>query len=173
MYKRMGAIKKEACMMPDVFENARGLSNDDIRRYIEGNAEDANAVNPDDISLLHFAAGYPSNAEIIKVLIEMGADVNVIESNGLTPLHMAVIVGDVEIVEALASGGADVDAVEYNGCTPLHAAASQGFLEIAKILVDGGADISIENNKKQTPLDLARMTGHEEMVKHFLSVGDE
>ncbi|MBN9287035.1 MAG: hypothetical protein BGO43_11660 [Gammaproteobacteria bacterium 39-13] len=60
------------------------------------------------VSLLHLASGYGGgNPHLIKLLIEVGADVNLEDEMGRTPLHMAALAGDQETFNLLKENGAD------------------------------------------------------------------
>lgn len=104
-------------------------------------------------TLLHFAAvnGY---VDIVKVLLEKGADVNAKNNYRHTPLHSAVINGNVNVVNALLGEKADVKAVDKNGDTPLHFAAINRHIEIIKTLLENGADVDAKNKDGSTLLNL-------------------
>ncbi|MHB9146957.1 MAG: ankyrin repeat domain-containing protein [Candidatus Amoebophilus sp.] len=77
--------------------------------------------------------------------------------SGDSPLHIAVLMGDIEEVKSLLEHGADVHAQNKNGSTPLHVAAWFNKLEVAKFLLEQGADIHVTNAYGQTPLHLAEI----------------
>ncbi len=88
-----------------------------------------------------FDAIYWSDPEIVRLLVEAGADVNAAEgSGGNTPLHEAVAQGNGEIVKILVAAGADVNAEGFMGHTPLTLAAEEGATEIMRILLRPGLD---------------------------------
>ena len=79
--------------------------------------------------------------EMVRLLVEAGADVNAAEGfGGNTPLHEAVEQGDAEIVKILVAAGADVNAEGYFDRTPLSLAAEEGATEIMQILLGSGPD---------------------------------
>ena len=102
--------------------------------------EDDNALRIwGDVPLLD--AIYWSDPEIVRLLVEAGADVNAAEgSGGNTPLHEAVAQGNGEIVKILVAAGADVNAEGFMGHTPLTLAAEEGAKEIMRILLRPGLD---------------------------------
>lgn len=87
---------------------------------------------------LHLAAsnGY---TEVVRLLVENGADVNVGDKYGDPPLNWAVYYGQKEMVLLLIEYGADVNAQSKAGNTPLSTARRQGYPEIQQILLDAGA----------------------------------
>lgn len=100
---------------------------------------------------------YEPNIEIIKLLIENGADVNQTNEHKSTPLHYAVELKNkgTEIIKLLIDKGADVNAKDSAGNTPLHCAVSNS-LENTKILIDNGADVNAKSRNGETPLNTAR-----------------
>jgi hypothetical protein len=104
------------------------------------------------------------DAERIKKLLEEGADPNIRDRGGNTPLHFAASKGCAEVARLLLRHGADPNAQDKNGETPLHVAAYGGHVDVARLLLEHGADPSIRNRDGKTPLDLARESGHREVV---------
>lgn len=65
---------------------------------------------------LHMAAGFSSRTDVIKVLIEHGADVSALDSSGASPLHWAAALNEnPEIIHTLLALGADVTQVNQSG----------------------------------------------------------
>ena len=86
-----------------------------------------------------------NHTEIIKHLINNGADVNVENPlGGRSPLHMAVDQGKREIIEMLVNKGADVNAREFDDRTPLDLAIAFKHTEIAELLRKHGAKTAEE-----------------------------
>ena len=70
---------------------------------------------------------YNSNADVVKVLIEKGADVNALNNDKSTPLHWAASNNsNADVVKVLIEKGADVNALNNDKSTPLHQAAFTG-----------------------------------------------
>ena len=85
-------------------------------------------------SLCKSQSGAMSKKEIASALwlIERGADVSYTNSDGATPLHLAVASGSHEVIDALIAHGARATADKY-GNSPLHVAVSvrrQGHLDL-------------------------------------------
>ena len=85
-----------------------------------------------DISI-HEAAR-DGNTEAVKQHLEAGADVNVKDNIGLTPLHMAAGDGRKEVAELLIAKGAEVNAKNKDGKTPLDWAIDFKHTELADLL---------------------------------------
>ncbi|PRC90614.1 ankyrin repeat domain-containing protein [Solimicrobium silvestre] len=86
-------------------------------------------------------------------------DVNQRDWSGDSPLHIAVILGDISIVEVLLDNGADVNALDERQFTALHFAAMKNNAEIIVVLLDKGADRNIKNDDGRKPLDCAISAG--------------
>ncbi|KIK81666.1 hypothetical protein PAXRUDRAFT_101449, partial [Paxillus rubicundulus Ve08.2h10] len=72
------------------------------------------------------------------------ADVNVMDKNFNTPLHLACYDGHISIVELLLQKGAIVHAQgEYSG-TPLRSACDGGHIDIVELLLRNGADANAQ-----------------------------
>ncbi|MNY67310.1 Ankyrin repeat protein [compost metagenome] len=68
------------------------------------------------------------------MLINAGANVNVVQQAGFTPLHAAAQQGDIELIILLLENGAEVDIRMEGGKLPADLAREKGFAEIAEIL---------------------------------------
>lgn len=76
--------------------------------------DDVTYVNENKLTCLHLAVQI-NNAEIVRALIEKGADVNAITDRGVTPLHLAIVKKQPEdIIKVLIENGADYHIKEAN-----------------------------------------------------------
>ena len=82
-----------------------------------------------------FEASKSGNLEVVKVLLKSGADVNVKDNWGWTPLMWECSYGHLEVVKFLLKNGADVNVKSNYGSTPLVAACRYGHLEVAKVIL--------------------------------------
>ncbi|XP_039311408.1 histone-lysine N-methyltransferase EHMT1 isoform X2 [Solenopsis invicta] len=83
---------------------------------------------------LHIAAD-KGHLSCVHVLVQAGAQVDVMDRNQLTPLMLAAIKGDAAVVKYLVRTGADVTLKGEDGMTALHMAAKSGHLEVCKIIL--------------------------------------
>lgn len=105
---------------------------------------------------VHEAAGGDPATGILELLLSHGADPNIHDNRGQTPLHVAVAGGKAANVAMLISHGADPDAVEEKGWTPLHLAVREPDLAVVSLLIEKGASVNLKNRRGMTPLALAR-----------------
>lgn len=90
------------------------------------------------------------------MLLDNGADINIADNRGATPLHRAASKGNLEIVKFILSFKEDlkVDATDFYGNTPLHLACEEDRQDEAVLLVQAGAKLDVNNKERRTPLDL-------------------
>ena len=93
--------------------------------------------------------------EIVKMLLEHGADVSSQDNSGGSALHVAAFHGQTGCARLLLAAGANVNALDAFGDTPLHESCSQGNLEMSKLLLEAGADIFAKDKDGDTPLHRA------------------
>jgi len=107
------------------------------------------------VSPLHLAVS-TGDANLVKYLLDAGAEIDALDMDRKAPLHCACYHGHTEIVKLLVSNMAGINFQDSSGSTPLHHAAyllSQGVV-IYEFLVCAGADDSIPNQNGQKPSDL-------------------
>ncbi|KAK6509749.1 hypothetical protein TWF481_004479 [Arthrobotrys musiformis] len=119
---------------------------------------------------LHSALG-KGNLDIIKLVINSGADINARSERGDSAIHIATKRGDSHIVEYLLKHGAGINVTAGNGHTALHEAAIYNRFEIAKMLLDNGADVHAVDTSGKTPLYCAAEFGKAEVLKVLVEAG--
>ena len=106
-------------------------------------------------------------------LIEAGADVNLRNRFGTTPLFMASQNGHTGVVKLLLANKADVNAaLKTDGRTPLFMASQNGHTWVVKLLLANKADVNVARKTDDvTSLFAASYNGHTEIVKLLLAAG--
>lgn len=105
-------------------------------------------------STLLFATIYENKKEILKSLLRNGADPNVRDNEGLSPLMAAAALSDdPEVLHLLSHYGADNNARDIEGYSPLMYAAllSENPAVVAK-LIESGASVDAKSDDELSPL---------------------
>ncbi|MBX8463729.1 ankyrin repeat domain-containing protein [Deinococcus sp. RIT780] len=161
-----------------------------LRALVKSDSELLTLPSPMGVSPVLFAVYY-GRPDMARVLVELGAPLNVFEAaalgdeaaltrgldadpalvngvsgDGFSPLGLAAFFGQAGAAEALLSRGADVNAVSRNamGVTPLHSAVAGGHGALARALVMAGADVNAAQAGGFTPLMAAAQNGDAGLV---------
>lgn len=94
-----------------------------------------------------------------KFLLQRGANPNIADKNGITPLTIAASLGFVEGVEQLVKAGARIDATNAAGETPLIAAVHRRDMPLIRLLLRNGASPDRADNSGRTARDYATLMG--------------
>jgi ankyrin repeat protein len=154
---------------------------DEIRTYLAEKVAETNALT---------RAAEGGHLNLVRFLVNRGADVNAVDQSGMTALMHAAERGHFEIVELLVKHRADVNAVNKDGKTAwmiacnddistylaknvdktnvLTRAAKGGHLGLVRFLVQNGADVKAVDNFGMTALMHAAERGHLGVVEFLL-----
>jgi hypothetical protein len=94
----------------------------------------------------------------LKVALENGADINIKNSLGQTPLHIAAIKNDKDIAELLINNGAKIEVKDNNGETPLFCSIRFGSSDVFTLLASKGVDFDVVNNNGEVLSSLVMRT---------------
>lgn len=94
---------------------------------------------------------WTTSRAVIVELIMRGCDVNAVNFEEKTALHVMVEKNSLECVVSLLSHEAEVDLIDKDGNSPLHIAVEKKFLPIVQCLIVFGADFDRENRVGKTP----------------------
>jgi len=150
-----------------------------------------------DGTALHIAASR-ALTDIARLLLKSGADPNVRDADGVTPVEVAVHKGNREIAELLIDSGAKIPPELFgeavlrgqqevldmllrkgagvnvglaSGSTPLHDASLKGYDGIVTLLLARGANVDIRNASGATPLHDAALNGKASVARILLDHG--
>ncbi|KAK4194713.1 ankyrin repeat-containing domain protein, partial [Triangularia verruculosa] len=112
---------------------------------------------------MHFAAIY-NQQPALKFLVQAGANIEVLDSSGVSALHWATYRGHFGIMRALVSAKAKRDGRHQYGRTLLHLGVIADWnddsrKEVVDFLLDMTAAIEDKDNLRRTPLHLAAQGG--------------
>ncbi|CAI5656205.1 unnamed protein product [Oreochromis niloticus] len=118
--------------------------------------------------------------EIVSLLLEFGASVDVVSENAMSPLCFSAAAGHLGQVMLLCKKGAKVDHVDKSGQCALVHAALRGHLEIIQYLLElewsaegQQQDCSLKSKALQQALIAASSMGHTQVVRGLLALNNE
>jgi len=150
-----------------------------VRLLIKAGADPNNPLpDKEKTKMLLLAAAYDST-QAAMALLDGGANPNVADRRGRTPLHIAAQAGSLELVRKLVSKSANLNArtAKINTPdtgffralageqTPLLLAAKYNQVEVMRVLIDAGADTKLKAQDGTTLFLAAAGSGHVEVAK--------
>lgn len=129
--------------------------------------ESATIINTRDVttgdSALHLVAAR-RDLTWLNFLLYKGANPNIRNDRGITPLSVATGLGWIEGVELLLDRGARVNDPDDNGETPLISAVHMRNVELVRVLVKAGADANRADSSGRSAADYARLLGPDSSI---------
>ncbi len=148
----------------------KALKREDVvsmSQYVD-QIDDANMRLEDGRTALMMAAKLGSS-EIVRKLLNAGADINDRNFNGGTALMYSAIRGDQETLTLLLENGAEVNLDAKFGWTALMVAAAKGHTDQVSVLLEYGANANVRDIYEWTPLMRATFSGHGQTVAALLN----
>ncbi|MHB9147942.1 MAG: ankyrin repeat domain-containing protein [Candidatus Amoebophilus sp.] len=106
----------------------------------------------------------------VAALLAKGANVNAVDYESQSPLHLAVIKGNKEIVETLVAKGANINAKNNDGATPLYKAIVSGNQAIIEVLLAAEAlSVNATDDIGNTPLHYAALVGSKITIEKLVA----
>ncbi|MDB5099882.1 MAG: ankra2 [Cyanobacteria bacterium RYN_339] len=105
---------------------------------------------------------------MVKYLAESGANLNVRDEEGYTPLTWASQHGNTRVADYLIAHGANLNPLDRGGYTPLMWACQEGHFSTVALLLEKGANPWVRNWRGQTAIDLAAMYGRDDRIREVL-----
>ncbi|KJV51195.1 ankyrin repeat family protein [Orientia tsutsugamushi str. Gilliam] len=169
-------------LLHDLYHAVRHDNIDDVQRIL---AQDMSLINSIHNALyndgglglavngsaLHTAVFY-KRINIATFLFNIGANADVQDDVGFTPLHYALSRYDANMVMLLLNNGADPNVPSYEDCiTPLHCVVTYNYYNTDRIelLVSRGGNIHAQKNNGRTVLHDAAEYGQRDIVEYLLA----
>jgi len=141
-----------------------GITKEGLNILVSNNSELVTSVDQNRRTALHWASK-SGDVELTNLLVSQGVNVDALDINGHTPLHLAAIQDRfLPATIQLLAGKPNVNIADQNGNTALHLAATSGNTEMIKLLIDQTENIDAKNNKGETALHLASYFRYSDIV---------
>ncbi len=139
----------------------------DVVRHLEKNPQDIDKPGRGNLTPLHQAI-LRKRPEAATILLEAGADPDVLTPVSQSALHLAVERGLIETAQMLLQRGVDTNVRDSQGWTALHLAAAKNRIQIVKMMLNHGVDPNYLSAAGGTPLHEAAVSGDEDMIRMLL-----
>ena len=155
-------------------EHCRRGNVQDIEKVIVEDSRFVNFCDPnDDLDNPLFISCKTNNLQLLCLLQENGANLNVRRRDGVTTLHYACYVSNIYIVKWLVANGCHINSVRDDGTTPLLITVIKERKETMKCLLQGGALLHKKNLDGVSAVSLCIEKCKCDMLKVFLEYGLE
>ena len=105
-------------------------------------------------SLVHLAAEC-GHTDVVRLIVEHGADANKASYYGITPIIVASQNGHLETIQVLQKNGCNLHKGDDEGYLPLHYAAEGDHTDVVKFIIHNGGKVEAKTEKGKTVLHLA------------------
>lgn len=160
----------EGAAAPHIVKIAQSGSMVDVERLIEcGHDIEARHFYSGRTALL--VAAHCGNGEVVDLLIQHNARLNVVDGMGYTALHLAASRGHCEVVGLLVAEDLDIETRNKFGNTALWVAAYNGQFAATQLLIANHAKVNTRSPSQMTALHAAAKQGDDQIVELLIDNG--
>ena len=141
----------------------------DIAIQLIRHGADVHSASDDGVRAIHIACTKPKFEKVVQMLLDRGADPNVVDDEGDTPLHVVAGNNRIELVEII--GTKDLDVQNKKGNTPLMVACDEGYEAVGIAFLQKGANMDVHSVKGVTALDYALQSRNECLISELIVRG--
>ena len=141
-----------------------------VQKLLESDTAPDNYFGEDGSSAL-LLASENGNTDIVYMLLDNGAQVDLQRKDGASALMGASAQGHLQTVALLLANGASPDLQDMNGNTALMFASDVGHVQVAALLLDKGANPDVQNVNGTTALMWASYRAHTDIVHLLIDQG--
>ncbi|GFS91024.1 ANK_REP_REGION domain-containing protein [Nephila pilipes] len=144
-----------------------------VRQMITRGAH-VNGIDPNSNTILHLVMRHCCNKlEVVRVILNAGADIDAMNIDRKTPLLMAIEhCQDISVIIALIEHGANINCADKNNNTPLHFAVINERHSAIDVLLHFKADVSIRNSDGNSVVHLCVLKNDMQTLKKILQCED-
>ena len=120
----------------------------------------------DEVSPIFYAIRKQASMEMIELLVENGADIMQLDSDGLSALDMAIKFKHKDMIKFCIDNNFDVNkSKRKSGITPIMLTACFSDIEMMQILIDAGANLDSLDSSGMSAKDYAKKLGQKKMIE--------
>ena len=134
-----------------------------VQAFLKKGGMQLDKRDPQGATPLYYASAKGAR-DIVKLLLDAGADATVADNQSRTALHMACQAGNKDIIRLLCDSGAELNGTDKTGKTPLMYAAQNGRSEACRFLLELGADKTIVDEDGHNAFDYAASNGMRDVI---------
>jgi len=144
------------------------FKNDNLVKYLIDNAIETK--NTENLKLIHFICRY-STPELIKYIIDKGANTECSDNNGWKPIHYICRYSTPELIKYIIDKGANTECCTNDGWKPIHIICRLSTPELIKYIIDKGVDLECADIYGWKPIHIICRLSTPELLKYIIDKG--